>query len=409
LASDYADYERQLELERLRREVFSRLAEPGVEELLPRLVELEKDASGLEPHGPEGKATPSKRALLINTGADQSADDHTLGAELTGLTTKALLRMSHVPTGIVHLLSPESEPLVSFEVQLESPREFARLRITSYVEGYSARAVDTIELFGDQRKATFRQLPTFFPERVRTLTEQTQATLHIEIDDLGGDTPSGLPRTELHRSLPIWLLPPTTAWLEVRDPTTGKPLDTARYFGAWVTPNAPKVLAVLRKAADHAKALGGGIVGYQAGEEGTLKQARAIFEALKDESLTYVNTTFATGGSGTHTLQRVRLPRESLDSRSANCIDGAVLFASLLEASSLLAGIVIIPRHAFVAWKPTRYPALDDWEYLETTMISTSDFEAARSRGRLLATQYAGQKKLLPLYELRRQGIVPME
>jgi hypothetical protein len=408
MTSDFAQqYEQELRLERLRREVFSRLLEPGLEERLAELLVAEREA-GERTRALVPRDLRIPKATLIDMKPGQSAEDQTLGPETTGLTVQALLRMSHIPTGIVHLLNPEDEPLVSFQIHVLPGRNFARLRLTSYVEGYSAHAVDTLELFGDKKEATLVQFPTFFPERLRTLTEQTRATLHIQIEDLAGDAPGGMPRLELHRSFPLWLLPQTTARLAVIDPTTGKALDMTRYFAAWVTPNAQEVLSVLRKAADRAKDVGG-IVGYQAGSDGVLAQARALFLALSAESLTYVNTIFARGGDGTHCLQRVRLPRESLGSRSANCLDGTVLFASLLEAASLFAGIALVPGHAFVAWKQSPDPSKDDWDFLETTLLASGDFERARERGRWLASQYADRMRLLSVPELRQQGIVPME
>ena len=49
--------------------------------------------------------------------------------------------------------------------------------------------------------------------------------------------------------------------------------------------------------------------------------------------------------------QWVRLPRETLADHTANCLDGAVLFANLLEAVSLSPALVIVPSHAFVGWQ----------------------------------------------------------
>ena len=158
----------------------------------------------------------------------------------------------------------------------------------------------------------------------------------------------GHPAHGMHRSFPIWLLPPTTAYLEVRDPATSAVVDVARYFAAWVTPNAPEVLTVLRKAAELVP--GKRISGYQGPEQQVLAQVEGLFNAIQKEGLAYVNTVFANGGDSFRYFQRVRLPREALKGKSANCIDGPVLFASLLEAASLFAGMVIIPGHAFVAW-----------------------------------------------------------
>ena len=89
--------------------------------------------------------------------------------------------------------------------------------------------------------------------------------------------------------------------------------------------------------------------------------------------------------------QRIRLPRESLRDRMANCIDGTVLVASLLEAMSLNPAIVLVPGHAFVSWET--WPDSGEWRYLETTMISSHDYDAARRRGDQLTEAYEQQSQ----------------
>ena len=173
------------------------------------------------------------------------------------------------------------------------------------------------------------------------------------------------------------------------------------------------------------------IVGYQVDPDGVHTQVQCIFEALKAEELTYVNSLASFGSGSEVQTQRVRLPREALQYRSANCIDGTVLMASVLEFASLNPGIVVVPGHAFLAWEKKRsqpadggpgpdWAALkDDWDYLETTMIGSQDFETANQRGRQLAEHYRQQAQqqsnphyfqLISLRDARANlGIMPME
>jgi hypothetical protein len=146
-----------------------------------------------------------------------------------------------------------------------------------------------------------------------------------------------------------------------------------------------------------------------------------VFDALKAEKLTYINSLVSLGVATDTVMQRVRLPREALEYRSANCIDGTVLTASVLEFASLNPGIVLVPGHAFLAWQPSRTPeeGKDEWDYLETTMIGSADFDSANVRGRMLAFEYRklaqetgrpGDFYLLSLQEARTTyGIQPME
>jgi len=50
----------------------------------------------------------------------------------------------------------------------------------------------------------------------------------------------------------------------------------------------------------------------------------------------------------------------------ANCIDGAVLYASLFEAIGLEPVIVLVPGHAFVGVKTS--PSSNKYYFLETTL-----------------------------------------
>lgn len=115
--------------------------------------------------------------------------------------------------------------------------------------------------------------------------------------------------------------------------------------------------------------------------------------------------------------QRVRLPSESLEQGQANCIDGTILFASLLEAMSLSPSIVVVPGHAFVGWET--WLGSDEWQYLETTMVRSHSFDVACATAEATARLYENQAnsagtqasfRRWPLRVLRSEyGITPME
>lgn len=352
--------------------------------------------------------------LLDTAGAAPRPGSALMGADTTKIDAQVQLHMSHVPSGIVHLLDRQHTPLVSFKIKYTGSR-FVRLRLTSFVEGYSAEAVDSVELTPKRREVEVLQLPTFFPDSVEYLTELTRATLRIQIDDL--EDVDG--KSEQQSSFPIWLLARNNAPLYMLDPSTGQWRDVTAYLGAWVTPNVPDIMHILRRAAElHPQRV---IVGYQVDAAGVEEQVRAIFNALKAENITYVNSLPSFGAPQGTFLQRIRLPSESLAMQSANCIDGTVLMASLLEAASLNPGIVLVPGHAFLAWETQeRAPKRKvQWDFVETTMIGSHDFYAAQRSGRATAAQCQanlakskdpGDFQILPLVDLRAvHGITPME
>lgn len=74
-------------------------------------------------------------------------------------------------------------------------------------------------------------------------------------------------------------------------------------------------------------------------------QLGAIFKAVQSYGVGYVSVS----GSFFSSAQYVKLPSESLNSSAANCIDGALLFASALEAIGMDAFLELTPNHAFVS------------------------------------------------------------
>jgi hypothetical protein len=332
-----------------------------------------------------------------------------LGVGTTQLRVVTTIQLEPIPTGIYHHLDPRTDPLLTVTVQNESfePR---RVCVTAYIEGLSARAVKTVELGKlDKKGQTIPLLPSLIPEQARRITEVQRGTLQVEVVDLDN-------KVESQDSHSVVLLARTSSFNSVIDPVTGRMRDLTKYYAAWVTPHVEPVQALVRKAAD--KVPDRRIWGYQGrpDPEATAEQVRALFETLKVAGIVYVDSVIDFGAGPCQTTQRTRLPRESLRHRSANCIDGTVLFASLLESASLHAAIVLVPGHAFVAWETWR--GTDDWDYLETTMIGSHDFEAARQRARSLYQKFAAEDlssddspipRVLKLNDLRAQRIWPME
>jgi hypothetical protein len=380
----------------LRRAVF----EANRPEEMPALVEAERTLQQIS-----DQRAAAERATGIDDGEIVKIKPNTnlLGPATTGLEVKVDLRMSSVVTSLVHLFNASEQPLVTYEI-LNTGNATKRLRLISYVEDFSARAVETVEV---ERlvPAKRAQLPTFFPDRLARLNELTRASLNVEVQDLDA-------RTEVHRTIPVWLLARTTAPLQVKDPSTGTWKDMTPYLGAFVTPNAPAIMTWVRRALD--KQPRKRLVGYQVDKDEVVSEVQAVFDALAESGVSYVNSIIDFTPEIGSSNQRVRLPRESLGDRSANCIDGTVLMASLLEAISLNPAIVVIPGHAFLGWETWKNNG--EWRYLETTMMSTASFGEACTKGDSTAQTWLANDggantmfKRWSLRDLRAQGITPLE
>ncbi|HEU4412326.1 MAG TPA: hypothetical protein VFS43_44195 [Polyangiaceae bacterium] len=323
-----------------------------------------------------------------------------MGADTTGLEAKVSIRMENLPTSMAHVLARNGAPLVSVSVTNANKQDGARVAVRCWVEGYSAHAVASREIAW-RKSETFDLFPPLFPGQVRGLTEMAVASLHVEVRDLDSE------KLEAVASYPIALLPPTTAVLAQVDPSTGREVDHTPLLTAWVTPNAPEVLAFLRTCADCSKLKA--MLGYQIDADGIREHVRAIYDALKAASIVYVHSPVAFGASANQFIQRVRLPRESLSQRSANCIDGTVLMASLLEATGLDPAIVLIPGHAYLGYRPEEGGTT--WEYVETTLIGTETFDRARevAEAKTRSAAAAGEVTVLDVAAGRKRGITPIE
>ena len=323
-----------------------------------------------------------------------------LGAKSTGLRVEPTVRMKPLPTGVYHLLDPETDPLLTVLVANEA-RETRRVlraglhrrdlgRGSAHRRGRPAEAGD-ISFSAD---AAARAGPDDYRGPARTL--------HVVAEDLDG-------KPESHDTFSIVCLARTSSFNAVRRPDTGEVVDLSHYYGAWVTPHAEAVQERVRRAADLLP--NRQMWGYEDDPESVTRQVEALYRVLKEAEITYINSVIDYGAPPGQAIQRTRLPRESLAGRAANCIDGTVLFASLLEGASLNPAIVLVPGHAIVGWEA--WDGSDEWRFLETTMIGSHEFEAACRSGQKqydeAMTNGRGRLIMHKLTELRAREIWPME
>lgn len=328
-----------------------------------------------------------------------------MGARTTGLEATVIRRMDRLATSMAHLYALRPTPLVTVRVENKGDG-IRRVAVRCRIEGYSAEVVASRELDSAGTAAAvaaFDLFPPLFPQRIRRLRELTAASLHVEVVDLDG------PKVEITMAQPIALLPPTTAVLGYTDPATGKVTDDRELLAAWVTPNAIEVLELLRTAVDISTLKQ--MIGYQGTAAEVREHVRAIYTALASAKIAYVDSRIAFGAGSGFTCQRVRLPRESLATRSANCIDGTVLMASLLEATGIDPFIVIIPGHAYLGYRPWRDAPVEELVYVETTVIASKSFDEAVviATDRTTARKALNQVLPLDVRALRAKGITPME
>jgi hypothetical protein len=108
----------------------------------------------------------------------------------------------------------------------------------------------------------------------------------------------------------------------------------------------------------------------------TVPQVKALYEELRSRGVSYVMDPSV--ASEQAFVQRTRLPAEVLASTNAQCLEGTLLFATLMEAIGLKPIIILVPGHAFVGWRTVpKDGAKGEPLFVETTMVGGAPFEAA--------------------------------
>lgn len=249
------------------------------------------------------------------------------------------------------------------------PEDFSlRLKILSEVQGFTDQSIDTITIGGNETLEV-RQNLRLISAKIENLNVQQPAQFHLRMSALQqGEEKILLEETGetlvfARRDLP-WGIPGMTE------------AETFELLAAMVTPNDPKVEELLRYAADYTEsgAMWGGYSGVERDEDGEVwERLEAIWQAAAEVyDLTYVST-LVTSAPGD--VQRIRLPRETLEQRAGNCIDLSLLFASAAEAIRLEAAIVGIPGHAFIGIRSDQVN--DRYYFIETTLIGQTSFGRA--------------------------------
>ncbi len=323
--------------------------------------------------------------------------------------------LSMLPTGLLHLYSRDSLPLLKYRVS--NPSNIPKTVIlTSWIEQFSFTRTDTIPVKPGHSQMV-AQLPVLKLDEIASIYEVRKAVLHTRASYLDDGHESLLFLQDYDIQ---FLARDALVWAIIVDDATVH--DLSHHVAAWVTPNVGPVVEMLRHAADCHPARQ--MWGYQGdgavSQRATIvrEQVEAIFLALKEKGeITYINAPISFGRKANEVQQRVNLPADSLAHRQANCIDGAVLYASLIERAAMNPVIVIVPGHAFVGWET--WAGSGQYEFLETTMTGSHAFEDAFNQGmcEFAAAQPSigrplfdakGFAVMLDVKALRLRGVIPL-
>ncbi len=147
-------------------------------------------------------------------------------------------------------------------------------------------------------------------------------------------------------------------------------LDFNWMFAAYVNEDSPLVDEILKEALD--SELVSSFDGYQSEDQDLVyAQVFAIWYTLQQRGIRYSNITATSSTHQNVHSQNVRFIEQSWRNTQANCVDGSVLFASILRKIDIAPVLVLVPGHMFLGF------ALDEeaseMAFLETTMLGDHD------------------------------------
>jgi hypothetical protein len=156
--------------------------------------------------------------------------------------------------------------------------------------------------------------------------------------------------------------------------------DLGWMYAAYVNENHPQLDRILKEAL--ATKIVDSFDGYQANDPtDVVKQVFAIWTALQKHGIQYSSVTETPGGSPIVNSQFIRFLDQSIAMSQANCVDGTVLFASLLRKVGINPALVTHPDHMYLGFYLNNSEDEDDRELmgLETTVIGVSEVEESSS------------------------------
>lgn len=261
-----------------------------------------------------------------------------------------------------------------------------------------SRAFEQTVVVGPQATLALKITPELLPAAYSN-REIAHATLHLSVtDEMGGTNFAQAHPVLIHSGSDLY-------W--------GKQFANAQVVARWVTPHDPAVLNLVSDAKSFVP--NGRMPGYNSpvrvGAQATMaaqvrRQAEAVFKAIQRSGFSYVSSIYTFGGF-TDVAQRIRLPRETLQLDTANCMDISVTFASAIENLDMKPVLVVVPGHAFAGVRLG--PDSSDILYLDLTVLPQGTFQQAVARAQQWMKKTPAEQVLtVDVASARRMGIYPL-
>lgn len=252
-------------------------------------------------------------------------------------------------------------PKSCIAVRIRSKKAYSRVRIEVNETPFFARSVSEFVL--EKPRTSYLIYPDIIWNYEALRNNQQAEPISVAISvEMNGEEIGQRVRTFSVRSINECLLGYVTNGTKFHD--------TGIFFAAYVNEENPMIDKLLREALN--TRIVNRFLGYQAGKaEAVDKQVYALWNVLQKRNFRYSSISNTSLSSNVVFSQRVRTFDDALQSSQINCVDGSVLFASLLRAINIEPILIRIPGHMFVGYYTDS--SHKNINFLETTMIGDVD------------------------------------
>ncbi|MBE7495310.1 MAG: FHA domain-containing protein [Verrucomicrobiaceae bacterium] len=250
-------------------------------------------------------------------------------------------------------------------VKVTSPADKAKIRVR--VDANSVIKGGGIEVELPKKGETYRVYPKvdYLYEALLKVRQAIPLTLTMRV---------ALDGVEESRALTVRLCSINDCPFVVRDDASPDGQGAALcswMFAAYVNENHPYSEEIRKEA------LKSGTItafdGYQSGEPGVvLNQVFSIWNVLQQRGVRYSNVTTTSGNNEDVMAQQVRFVDQTINSSQANCVDGSVIFASILRQIGIEPVLVLVPGHMFAGFY-LKEGDPGSLAFLETTLMGKTD------------------------------------
>ncbi|WP_300700680.1 hypothetical protein [Bacteroides sp.] len=264
-----------------------------------------------------------------------------------------------VPVDSMYVGNPKS----CIAVRIRSGKAYSKVRVEVAETPFFSRSVSEFVLAKPRTEYTIYPDVIWNYEALKQINQAEPISVAITVEMNGKDLGQRV-RTFSVRSINECLLGYVSNGTKFHD--------TGIFFAAYVNEENPMIDQLLREALN--TRIVNRFLGYQAGSADAVdKQVYALWNVLQKRNFRYSSVSNTSLSSNVVFSQRVRTFDDALESSQINCVDGSVLFASLLRAINIEPILVRTPGHMFVGYYTDSNHK--DMNFLETTMIGDVDLD----------------------------------